>query len=205
MTSGQDTLRVRQKHLRREKMLTAARTLFVECGYTKTTMDAIAEEAGVGVATVHTYFTTKEGLFAELARMDMSELKQEGEELLAHLPRDPVAAVHALLDVYVKVQNYISFDVVQDFVTGSKKPGPMREVAVWINHWQSDLLTSALKQGQASGTISRSLPLQELSWIIIELMIRFFDRVMSGEDSKREYKKLKQRVELLFADWRGSE
>jgi AcrR family transcriptional regulator len=184
-------------------MLTAARTLFVECGYSKTTMDAIAERAGVGVATVHTYFTTKEGLFAELARMDMSELKQEGEELLTQLPSDPIAAVHALLDIYVKVQHYISFDVVQDFVSGSKKPGPMREVSLWINSWQSDLLVSAFEQGQAAGSISKSLPPEELSWIIIDLLTRFFDRVVSGADSDSEYKKLKQRVELLFPDWRG--
>ncbi len=165
-------------------------------------MDAIAEQANVGVATVHTYFSTKERLFAELARMDMSELKQEGEALLAHLPTDPVAAVHALLDVYIKVQNYISFDVVRDFVAGSRKPGPMREVASWIAHWQRDLLTSALAQARAAGTVSESLPLDDMSWIILDLLHRFFDRVTSGEESDLEYKKLKQRTALLFADWR---
>lgn len=202
MSTGKPTLRARQKHLRRENMLAAARTLFVECGYSKTTMDAIAERADVGVATVHTYFSTKEGLFAELARMDMSELKQEGEDLLEQLPSEPVAAVCALLDIYIKVQDYISFDVVRDFVAGSKKPGPMREVASWISHWQSDLLTNALEQARTSGTVSTSLPLQEMSWIIIDLLNRFFDRVMSGEDGEVEYNKLKQRIELLFSDWR---
>ena len=202
MTPEKSTLRNRQKQLRRENMLSAARTLFVECGYSKTTMDAIADRADVGVATVHTYFTTKEGLFAELARMDMSELKQEGEELLSQLSTEPVTAVIALLDIYVKVLNYISFDVARDFVTGSKKPGPMRDVALWINRWESELLTSALQQCKMSGTMSKSLPLEELSWIIIDLLIRFFDRVNTGEDSEMEYEKLKQRIELLFADWR---
>ena len=201
MTLNNAPLRERQKHLRRESMLAAARTLFVEVGYSKTTMDAIAEQAGVGVATVHTYFSTKEGLFAELAKMDMSELKGEAEVLLQQLPADPLTAVHALLDVYVKVQNYISYDVMSDFVGGSKKPGPMREVAVWINHWQRDYLTNALQQGRSAGKISSTLPIEEMSWIILDLLIRFFDRVTSGEDSEDEYAKLKQRVELLFADW----
>ena len=201
MTLNNAPLRERQKHLRRESMLASARTLFVEVGYSKTTMDAIAKQAGVGVATVHTYFSTKEGLFAELAKMDMGELKEEAEVLLQQLPADPLTAVHALLDVYVKVQNYISYDVMSDFVGGSKKPGPMREVAVWINHWQRNYLTNALQQGQSAGKVSSTLPIEEMSWIILDLLIRFFDRVTSGEDSKDEYAKLKQRVGLLFADW----
>ncbi len=205
MTSEKATLRVRQKQLRREKMLHAARTLFVEGGYSGTTMDAIAAHAGVGVATVHIYFTTKEGLFAELAKMDMSELKQEAEELLQQLPDDPVASIKALLDVYLKVQNYISFDVVQDFVMGSKKPGPMHEVSVWINEWRTDQLTRALEQCRDAGTVSKALPLQEMSGIIVDLLIRFYNRVMSGQDSEHEYKKLMRRIELLFEDWRGNQ
>jgi hypothetical protein len=122
---------------------------------------------------------------------------------LAQLPDDPVEAVHALLDIYFKVQNYISFDVIRDFVAGSKKSGPMREVAVWINRWQSAQVTEALERGRASGTISESLPLEELACIIIDLLIRFYDRVTSGDDSEVEYRKLKLRVRLLFADWRG--
>lgn len=194
-------LRERQKHLRRESMLAAARTLFVEVGYSKTTMDAIAEQAGVGVATVHTYFSTKEGLFAELAKMDMSELKEEAEVLLRHLPEDPLASVHGLLDIYIKVQNYISYDVMSDFVGGSRKPGPMREVAVWINRWQRDYLTHALRHGQSVGKVSGTLPVEEMSWIIHDLLVRFFDRVTAGENSVDEYAKLRKRVGLLFANW----
>lgn len=202
MTLTQNTLRARQKIVRREKMLIAARNLFVKNGYTKTTMDAIAEQAEVGVATVHTYFSTKEGVFAELARMDMSGLKEEGEALIEQLPADPVEAVHALLDIYVKVQTLISFDVARDFVTGSKKPGPMREVASWITHWQLDQMTRVLEQGRDSNSVSMVLPLSELSLIIIDLMTRFFDRVTDGRNSELEYERFKQRVTLLFADWR---
>ena len=44
-------------------MLDAARQLFIEHGYAKTTMDEIAEKAEFGVATVYTYFKSKEGVF----------------------------------------------------------------------------------------------------------------------------------------------
>ena len=93
------SLRERQKQKRREDMLAAARTLFVERGYSRSTMEAIAERAEVGVATVYTYFANKEGVFAELARMDMSELKAEGEAVLEDLPADPAAAEQALSSI----------------------------------------------------------------------------------------------------------
>lgn len=63
----------------------AARSLFIEHGYTGTSPDAVAERAQVGAATVHTYFATKEGPFAALLRMDVSELEAEGGALPAPL------------------------------------------------------------------------------------------------------------------------
>lgn len=47
----------------REDILTAARTLFGENGFTKTSMRSIAAEAGVDVALVSYHFGNKRGLF----------------------------------------------------------------------------------------------------------------------------------------------
>ena len=90
-------------------MLDTAKRLFIENGYSKTNMEDIAEQAGFGVATVYNYFKTKEGMFAAMGRDDMSEIRALGEEALADLPDDPVEAVLALLKVYLKVFDYISY------------------------------------------------------------------------------------------------
>ena len=81
-------------------MLNAARELFIDTGYSKTTMDAIAERAEIGVATVYTYFGNKENLFADLARRDMSELRDEAEVALNVISADPADAVMELLTIY---------------------------------------------------------------------------------------------------------
>ena len=48
-----------------DSVLTAARELFVETGYASTSVDAIAERAGVSKATIYAHFASKEVLFAD--------------------------------------------------------------------------------------------------------------------------------------------
>jgi AcrR family transcriptional regulator len=198
------SLRERQKAERREAMLDAARGLFVERGYGKTTMEAIAERAGVGVATVYTYFASKEGVFAELARLDMGTLRADGEALLQDPPTDPVAAVLALIDVYVKVHEFISYEVIREFSIGSRQEGPIRQVAGWVSDWQCDQLQRALRAGQRSGRVAPGLPLKDAARIVADLLERYYERAVSAERDRRAHATLRRQVRLLFRDWRGA-
>jgi len=55
---------------RKEGILTAARAQFLEQGFSKTSMDAIARSAGVSKATLYAYFPSKETLFADLVEIE---------------------------------------------------------------------------------------------------------------------------------------
>ena len=70
-------------------MLDVAKRLFIERGYSGTTMEDIAEEAGFGVATLYNYFRKKEGIFATMAREDMTVLEQAGGSRTQPLARQP--------------------------------------------------------------------------------------------------------------------
>ena len=197
------SLRDRQKVRRREDMLVAARTLFVERGYSSTTMDAIAEQADVGVATVYTYFKNKEGVFAELARMDMSELQTEGEAAMTSLPEDPVDAVLQLIGIYKRVHDYISYEVIREFTLGARKKGQIREVAFWVSEWQVDQLARVLEQRQAAGVIADSLATEEAAQIICDLLEKYYDRAATDEQERKAFATLKRRVALIFEPWRA--
>ncbi|MCP2323289.1 AcrR family transcriptional regulator [Hamadaea flava] len=56
----------------RERMLKAARKLFTEGGYTATTMQAIAAEAGVAVQTLYFTFDTKRAILKELLDIEIA-------------------------------------------------------------------------------------------------------------------------------------
>lgn len=76
MTSTDSGRRPRDAAATREALLCAARTLFAERGYDRTTLRQVADGAGVDAALVARYFGGKEGLylavFASEPRPDLS-------------------------------------------------------------------------------------------------------------------------------------
>jgi AcrR family transcriptional regulator len=71
----------------RETIVAAARVLFAERGYERTTMRAVAEAAAVDPALIHHYFGNKEGLLAETLALPV-----DPSVVLAGLESDPSTA-----------------------------------------------------------------------------------------------------------------
>jgi TetR/AcrR family transcriptional repressor of mexJK operon len=62
-----------------DKILEAAQHIFAGCGYGTASMDAIAAEAGVSKATVYAHFSSKERLFAAMARSECKRFMAQME------------------------------------------------------------------------------------------------------------------------------
>lgn len=67
---------------KREAILSAAKSLFLQRGFEGCSMDAIATDAGVSKLTVYSHFSDKETLFSEVVK---SKCKEELPELLFDL------------------------------------------------------------------------------------------------------------------------
>jgi AcrR family transcriptional regulator len=74
---------------RREDLLAAAATCFVNAGLRKTTMEDVAREAGAGKATLYRYFANKDALIDAL-------LEREGQRFQRRLQRSVDTAGSAL-------------------------------------------------------------------------------------------------------------
>jgi AcrR family transcriptional regulator len=59
---------------RREGILAAARTAFADSGYHETSLDAVAERAGVSKALLYEHFSSKRELFVAMLEMHVHEL-----------------------------------------------------------------------------------------------------------------------------------
>jgi TetR/AcrR family transcriptional regulator, regulator of autoinduction and epiphytic fitness len=81
---GEGTSRQLRARRTRLRMLEAARDLLIEHGYTPTTMDRIAERAGVAVQTVYYTFGTKGRLLCEVVQSTAAH--QEDPVLVAQRP-----------------------------------------------------------------------------------------------------------------------
>ena len=66
----------------RENIIRTARRLFIQNGYTATSMREIAEQAGIGKATIYHHFQDKETIFRTLMRMT-SERIEDSYTLIA--------------------------------------------------------------------------------------------------------------------------
>lgn len=198
------SIRARQKVARREQILEAARALFLQYGYSKTNMDAIADAAVVGVATIYTYFESKEGLLAELYRKDMSEVRVEAEQLLKQLPEDPADGVIALLDTYEKALNYVSHKFMIEFVFQSKAKGPVRDAATWSLDWEVEQIKAVLESGQKTGNVAPALDVGTAAMIVIDLHYRHLGRIADESYTPTAgHRDVEKSMRVLFDSWRA--
>jgi AcrR family transcriptional regulator len=84
---------------RREQLIGVARELFAEHGYEATSVDEIAERAGVSKPVVYEHFGSKEGLYTVVADREVRMLVDRIKEALSpgHPRRTIVRAVDAFL------------------------------------------------------------------------------------------------------------
>jgi AcrR family transcriptional regulator len=59
---------------KREQIALAARKLFLSCGYSGTSMDAVTAEAGVSKQTLYAYFPTKQDLVISIVSDQLAQL-----------------------------------------------------------------------------------------------------------------------------------
>lgn len=91
-----------QKHERERRILSAARRLFDRKGYAKTSMEDVAERAGLAVGTLYNYFRSKDDLLLAIMRREADRLLRIGERILADPPADPILAIDAMADLFVE-------------------------------------------------------------------------------------------------------
>jgi AcrR family transcriptional regulator len=65
--------REQEFQLRRQEILNAARSLFIEKGLRNTTLDEIAEQSAFGKGTIYNYFANKDDLFRDLIHQLIDE------------------------------------------------------------------------------------------------------------------------------------
>jgi AcrR family transcriptional regulator len=94
-------LRARQKADRHRRILSAAAQLFRDEGYDRTKIETIAQLAEVSIGTVYNYYQNKGDLLVAIVALDVNEVLNAGEELVAAPPGEVGRAVNALLAVYL--------------------------------------------------------------------------------------------------------
>lgn len=93
-------LRARQKADRNRRILEAATTLFRQQGYDSARIEDIAEMAEVSVGTLYNYYQNKGDILVATVSMEVTEVLEAGEMIVANPPLNVNEALSALINQY---------------------------------------------------------------------------------------------------------
>lgn len=163
---------------KRQAILDAARTLFLQRGYAGTSMDDVAAHAHVSKQTVYLHFVDKTRLFAELITGDIADSETSTHPLIEAMPqRDHVerdlrefARPH-LADVMqpelLRMRRVLIGEAERfpDLAEAWYKPGPMRSCAVFATWFES-------LDGRGLLRVSDlMLAAQHFNWLILSIPV----------------------------------
>ena len=89
---------------KKEQIIEAAVDILSRKGSADTTMQEIAEEAGVGKGTIYRHFDNKEGLISALIKHGIDELSAEIKETIKDID-EPVKQLEGLIDTKLEFYN----------------------------------------------------------------------------------------------------
>ena len=109
-------LREKQKERRKNDILNAATRLIEIKGWENTSIEEIAVQAEVGVATVYNYFGSKVDLVQAIFARYIGELIEAGRKVISNRPADVADGIALLFYAYVDVMAHrFSRKLMQEF------------------------------------------------------------------------------------------
>lgn len=199
-------LREKYRLLGEEAILDAAQHHFLQGGYRKTTMGAIARAAGVGVATVFRHFRSKEGVLAALSSRDISQTLARARAAITPPPADPAQGVLELLTAVLGMH----------LMPSTKIRGQTR---LWLliptGHHETDkVVTSSdlklqemihelLAHYRAAGLLRKDLDLADATINIFAVFYHHYLTIALNRNTRIESveTELRRRIPLLFEAW----
>jgi AcrR family transcriptional regulator len=192
----------RERKRRRQQIIVAAKRVFSEKGYSKSTMEDIAREAELSPGTLYLYFKNKDELYASLSLRILQYLNIRLEDVKKEKdvdPRQKIAAIkEALFDVYqFDPMILINMFHLQSSETLKNLSSPLLENITELSRNSLSILAEIFKDdtGQNLFTSHHPTAIADIVWSL-------FTGVVLWEESKRmidnEKDFLKQTLDIAF-------
>ncbi len=158
-------IETQQTNPERELILQAAATLFERYGYKKTTIDDIAQEAGIGKGTVYLRFESKEDIGLEwLKQLHLGLM----DDLKSTAQGDPSTALRNLLVARIMLR----FDIfarhcrsMDEAVSTLKKQVEERKRA--FHEAEAELFSNIIELGVLDGVFRTKAPLEDARTMVL--------------------------------------
>jgi AcrR family transcriptional regulator len=192
----------RERERRRQQIIVAAKRVFSEKGYSKSTMEDIAREAELSPGTLYLYFKNKDELYASLSLRILQYLNIRLEDVKKEKDieiRQKIAAIkEALFDVYqFDPMILINMFHLQSSETLKNLSSPLLENITELSRNSLAILSDIFKDDTGQDVFASHHPIA-----IADIVWSLFTGVVLWEESKRmidnEKDFLKQTLDVAF-------
>ena len=138
---------------RRKAILDAAASLLVANGLAGTSVDAVAQRAGIAKGTVYLYFASRSDLLAALRSRYAEGLADRARSILEHAdPADPGSVTDTFERLAAELLDYVHANQRLYHVLFHEAPGHREQAMEPLQHLVAGLLSQAMDQGALTPT-----------------------------------------------------
>lgn len=154
---------------RRSLIVEAAAECFIKKGFHQASVRDIARAAGISLGNLYNHFAGKDELIAEFAVTEANEISELAEKVGRQT--DPVSALECFVLEYLDVARVPANAALTMELTAEALRNPQIERQFSVNRRSlRDLLGAILERGRAAGTFNASLPVDEESNVILDII-----------------------------------
>jgi len=193
--------REREKSETRDKILDAARELFVTEGYEGVSMRRVAEKIEYSPTAIYVYFADKNELFHELTRQDFARLQEVMKS--AEMPTDPIERLRQIGRRYVEFGVRYPHHYVFMFMTAHPEHEPYEEDREIMGNPEVDayaLLKWAVEEAIKAGCFREEVQDAELVsqtlWASVHGVISL--DIAKCKDPWVEWRPMRDRAEMML-------
>lgn len=165
---------------KRELLLDACERAFCRLGYARTTMSALAEEAGVSRPTVYSYFRSKDDVFLALADRVRREFLALQEQAVSESPMDTIkTALRSYLDALTRHRSMLTV-IAHEALTDPAMGALLKEIFNRANRRNTRFVEQLAADGLASPEVEPAV----LSEAITGVALRFAEHAAAHPERR---------------------
>jgi AcrR family transcriptional regulator len=192
----------RERERRRQQIIVAAKRVFSEKGFSKSTMEDIAKEAELSPGTLYLYFKNKDELYASLSLRILQYLNIRLEDVKNEKDMDPLQKINAIKEALFDVYQFdpmilINMFHLQSSETLKNLSSPLLNNITELSRNSLNVLAQIFQEGSVQNGIIADNPtaMADIVWSL-------FTGVVLWEESKRmiddEKDFLRQTLDIAF-------
>jgi len=184
----------------KEKLiLDAAENRFARFGFSKVTMDEIAQDIGLAKASLYYYYPTKENIFRAVVAREQEKFLRHTKDILQH-----IKPAREKLKTYVRQRivlgnQLLNLSALSSTFWQESKPG-FKDLFVSFSRQEIGIITAIVSEGKHNHEFEVSSP-EKTAELVVHLLqglrLRFLQSTKTHGETREHIENFETQVELL--------